>query len=117
MQNLKENYGILRIGSYVYANHFVCIRDNTKLAPCYISLINTHWGKAMTPLFDNHISYISERPIVNYKDIRSVPITQDEALYILEKLLDKDNQEIILKSQDSRSISSRLPIEIPLFTK
>ncbi|MGN8507051.1 hypothetical protein ACR9MS_00695 [Helicobacter pylori] len=50
-------------------------------------------------------------------DIRSVPITQDEALYILEKLLDKDNQEIILKSQDSRSISSRLPIEIPLFVK
>ncbi|GAA7720416.1 hypothetical protein HpCOL13_09750 [Helicobacter pylori] len=39
------------------------------------------------------------------------------ALYILEKLLDKDNQEIILKSQDSRSISSRLPIEIPLFVK
>ncbi|WP_375153424.1 Eco57I restriction-modification methylase domain-containing protein [Helicobacter pylori] len=117
VQNFKENYGILRIGSYVYANHFVCIRDNTKLAPCYIGLINTHWGKAMTPLFDNHISYISERPIVNYKDIRSVPITQDEALYILEKLLDKDNQEIILKSQDSRSISSRLPIEIPLFVK
>ncbi|EJB52222.1 hypothetical protein HPHPH28_1471 [Helicobacter pylori Hp H-28] len=55
--------------------------------------------------------------MVNYNGIGSVPITQDEALYILEKLLDKDNQEIILKSQDSRSISSRLPIEIPLFTK
>ncbi|WP_208364224.1 N-6 DNA methylase [Helicobacter pylori] len=117
VQNLKENYGILRIGSYVYANHFVCIRDNTKLAPCYISLINTHWGKAMTPLFDNHISYISERPVKLMPQEKYEPITQDEALYILEKLLDKDNQEIILKSQDSRSISSRLPIELPLFTK
>ncbi|MCQ2862245.1 N-6 DNA methylase, partial [Helicobacter pylori] len=154
VQNIKENYGILRMGSYVYADHFVCIRDNTKLAPCYISLIKTHWGKAITPLFDNHISYISERPVINYKDISQqgyklidirldgdieifdqidnenqkinrvnynhynsgfVPITQNEALYILEKLLDKDNQEIILKSQDSRSISSRLPIKIPLY--
>ncbi|WP_195741865.1 hypothetical protein, partial [Helicobacter pylori] len=54
---------------------------------------------------------------VNYNHYNSgfVPITQNEALYILEKLLDKDNQEIILKSQDSRSISSRLPIKIPLY--
>ncbi|AFI05263.1 Eco57I restriction-modification methylase domain-containing protein [Helicobacter cetorum] len=116
VQNFKENYGILRIGSYVYANHFVCIRDNTKLAPNYISTIKTHWDTEITPLFDNHISYISERPMKNTtKKQEFSPITKKEALYILGKLLDKDNQEIILNSQDARSISSRLPIEIPLF--
>ncbi len=117
VQNLKENYGILRIGSYVYWDHFVCIRDNSKLSPCYISAIETHWNTATTPLFDSHISYVSERPVKLTPQEKYEPITQEEALYILEKLSDKDNQEIILGSQDERSISSRFPIKIPLYEK
>lgn len=40
---------------------------------------------------------------------------EKEAIYILEKLKDKDVNEIIINSQDSRSISSRLPIKIERF--
>ena len=61
------------------------------------------------PLFDNHISYISE-VVLGKKEHRY--IDEKEAQYILNKLSDKDVQEIILNSQDNRSISSRLPIAL-----
>lgn len=112
VQSFDEFYGILRIGLYVYSDVFVCIRDNTKLSPKIITKIRTHWGELKTPLFDNHISYISE--VLNKKKKHERFITTDEAKYILEKLLDKDVQEIILNSQDSRSISSRLPIKLKI---
>lgn len=111
VQNFDENYGILRVGSYIWANEFVCIRDNTKLAPNHINTIKTAWGNKTTPLFDNHISYISE---VN-EDENKKYISKKEARYILEKLKDSDVNEIIINSQDSRSISSRLPIKIERF--
>lgn len=99
------------MGFYVWGDHFVCIRDNTKLAPNHIFQIKTHWNNAINPIFDNHISYISERK----EDKKVSFITKQEAEYILEKLENKDTQDIIMNSQDSRSISSRLPINIPLF--
>lgn len=112
VQSIDEFYGILRIGIYVYGDVFVCIRDNTKLSPNIITKIKTHWGELKIPLFDNHISFISE--IVNDKDEHVRYISFDEAKYILDKLLDKDVQEIILNSQDNRSISSRLPIKLKI---
>ncbi|WP_267524937.1 N-6 DNA methylase [Campylobacter sp. MG1] len=114
VQNFDEFYGILRMGIYVYSDIFVCIRDNTKLSPKIITKIKTHWGELKTPLFDNHISYISE--VLNEKKKHERFIVTDEANYILEKLLDKDVQEIILNSQDSRSISSRLPIKLKIMS-
>lgn len=111
VQNFDENYGILRMGSYTWAKNFICIRDNTRLAPNHISTIQTAWNKQITPLFDNHISYISE--VKCNKGERY--IDSKEAVYILNKLLDKDINEIIINSQDSRSISSRLPIELKLY--
>lgn len=110
IQNNKEYYAILRMGFYVWADNFVCIRDNTKLAPNYISFIQTHWGDKKTPIFEGHINYISEHT-VGKQDF----ITYDEAHYILNILKNKDNQNIILNSQDKRSISGRIPIDIPLF--
>ncbi|MBE6429541.1 MAG: SAM-dependent DNA methyltransferase [Campylobacter sp.] len=108
VQTLSENYGILRIGSYTWANEFVCIRDNTKLAPCHINSIATDWGIKTAPLFDNHISYISELSTGEYID-------SAEANYILNKLKDPDLHEIIINSQDNRSISSRLPVKLPKY--
>ena len=113
VQKFEENYGILRMGSYVWAKHFVCIRDNTKLAPTYIGEIKTHWNSLTSPLFDNHISFVSQ--VKEGKKERF--IDKDEALYLLSKLQDKDATEIIMSSQDSRSISSRLPIKVPILSK
>lgn len=107
VQNFDEPYGILRMGNYVWGDNFVCIRDNTKLAPNHIQSILTHWGVKKTPLFDNHISYISE--------VGSNKLNEVEAKYIMTFLNNKIIQNIIMSSQDGRSISSRLPIKIPFF--
>lgn len=112
VQSFNEFYGILRMGTYVYGKNFVCIRDNTKLAPTLFTKMKTHWKKLETPLFDNHISFISE-VLKGKKHERFIDLA--EARYILEKLSDKDIQEIILNSQDNRSISSRLPVNIKLY--
>lgn len=109
IQTFTENYGILRMGSYVWGKCFVAIRDNTRLSPCLVKTLRTHWGSLAVPLFDNHISYISE-VVLGKKEHRY--IDEKEAQYILNKLSDKDVQEIILNSQDNRSISSRLPIAL-----
>lgn len=96
----------------MWSENFICIRDNTKLEPTHFSLMKTHWDELKTPLFDNHISFISE--VLNHKKHERY-IDKREALYILEKLKNKDIQEIILNSQDNRSISSRLPVNIKLY--
>lgn len=114
VQTFDENYGILRMGHYTWGKEFVCIRDNTKLAPCHISTILTDWGKQITPLFDNHISFISE-VMDDKKGLQY--ISKAEAKYILSKLKNKDLNEIIVNSQDNRSISSRLPIKIARYKK
>lgn len=111
VQSFDLNYGILRMGSYTWGNNFVCIRDNTKMAANHITTIKTDWGTEITPLFDNHISYISEVETEHEKRF----IDGEEAEYILNKLKDKDVNEIVLNSQDGRSISSRLPIELKLY--
>lgn len=108
VQNFDENYGILRMGSYTWGYEFVCIRDNTCLAANHINTIKTAWNDEITPLFDNHISYISETTDDGYTQY----ISFAEARYILEKLKDSGVSEIILNSQDNRSISSRLPIKL-----
>lgn len=112
VQNFDEPYGILRMGDYVWSDVFLCIRDNTSLCPTIFTAIKTHWGDEIVPLFDNHISFISEI-YKNKKHLRFIDL--QEAKYILDKLLNDDAQMIIQNSQDSRSISSRLPIEIKLF--
>lgn len=113
VQNVAEEYGILRIGSYAYRQYFVCIRDNTKIAPNLITKIKTDWDTYETPLFDNHISYISEVE----RNKKVLGLDEDEAEYILKKLQKKEVQYIIMNSQDSRSISSRLPIKLKQMKK
>ena len=70
-----------------------------------MGVVQTHWGESVTPLFDNHINFVSE-VILSKNESRF--IDKDEAEYIVAKLKDKDINEIIINSQDSRSISSRL---------
>ena len=73
----------------------------------------TDWKKELTPLFYNHISYISE--VGDKKNLKY--ICKKEACCILEKLKDKDINGIILNSQDNRSISSRLPVKLSKYKK
>lgn len=113
VQSFDEVYGILRMGDYVWSDVFVCIRDNTNLCPRIFTTIKTHWEIELTPLFDNHISFVSE-VYKNKKHLRFIDIK--EAEYILSKLSDNDVKTIVENSQDSRSISSRLPIKIELYS-
>jgi hypothetical protein len=102
IQNTKEFYGVIRVGKYTYSDIFVAIRDNTKLSPCIVGKIKTHWGEYKNPIFDNHVSYVA---------VDSV----EEAEYLVNKLKDERIEKIINKIFDSRSIGARLPFNIPKY--
>ena len=108
VQNTQEFYGVIRVGLYTYSDCFVAIRDNTRLNPCIVRKIKTDWGEEKIPLFDGHISYISQRPDGKF-------INCEEARYIWKRL--KESEHIILKIFNSRSISSRLPVKLPIYEK
>jgi hypothetical protein len=102
IQNTNEFYGVIRVGKYTYSDIFVAIRDNTKLSPCIVGKIKTHWGEYKNPIFDNHVSYVS---------VESV----EEAEYLINKLKDEKVTKVISKLFDARSIGSRLPFNIPKY--
>jgi hypothetical protein len=102
IQNVNEFYGVIRVGKYTYSDIFIAIRDNTKLSPCMVSKIKTHWGEYKNPIFDNHISYVGVESI-------------EEAEYLINKLKDEKIEKIISKIFDARSIGSRLPLNIPKY--
>ena len=111
IQNTKEFYGIIRVGYYSYSDHFVAIRDNTKLTASYIGKIKTHWGEYKVPLLDNHISYISEKKGTN--DF----ISRKEAKYIINILNNKFVKYYVENSSDLRSIGTKFPIKITKYKK
>jgi len=102
IQNTNEFYGVIRVGEYTYSDIFVAMRDNTKLSPCMVSKIKTHWGEYKNPIFDNHVSYVS---------VESV----EEAEYLINKLKDDKVTKVISKLFDARSIGTRLPLNIPKY--
>lgn len=106
IQNTKQFYGVIRVGLYTYGKYFVAIRDNTELVANVIGNIKTDWGEEKTPIFDGHVSYISQKP-----DNRHF-ISKEEAEYIANELNKPEAKYIIENIFDSRSISSRLPIKI-----
>ena len=108
VQNTQEFYGVIRVGLYTYSDCFVAIRDNTRLSPCIVKKLKTDWGEEKIPLFDGHISYISQRPDDKF-------INCEEAKYIWKKL--KKSEHIVLKIFNSRSISSKLPVKLPVYKK
>jgi hypothetical protein len=102
IQNTNEFYGVIRVGEYTYSDIFVAIRDNTKLSPCMVGKIQTHWGEYKNPIFDNHVSYTG---------VESV----EEAEYLINKLKDEKVTKVINKLFDVRSIGTRLPLNIPKY--
>jgi hypothetical protein len=102
IQNTREFYGVIRVGKYTYSDIFVAIRDNTKLSPCVVSKIKTHWGEYKMPIFDSHVSYVA---------IKSI----EEAEYLANKLKEDKVSKLISKLFDARSIGTRLPINIPKY--
>ena len=110
IQNNKEFYALLRMGVYTFSDYFVAIRDNSKFLSCVISKIKTHWGSEITPIFDGHVSYISEK----IKGTSSY-ISLDEANYINAILNLKICETYIINSVSLRSIGTRFMIRIPKF--
>jgi hypothetical protein len=102
IQNTNEFYGVIRVGKYTYSDIFVAIRDNTKLSPCMVSKIKTHWGEYRNPIFDNHVSYTGVE-------------SAEEAKYLIYKLKDEKVTKVISKLFDARSIGTRLPLNIPKY--
>lgn len=99
IQNVKEFYGVIRVGYYSYSKYFIAMRDNTKLTSCIVEWIKTDWEEEKNPIFDNHISYVSLT-------------SKEEAEYLLNKLKEPKLKEIVKVIFDSRSIGSRLPFKI-----
>jgi hypothetical protein len=111
VQNTKKFYGVIRVGKYTFGNYFVAIRDNTKLVANVVGKIKTGWDEEKIPIFDNHISYISQK--LDGKTF----ISKEEAEYIASILNRPGVRLIVMRSVDSRSISSRLPIKIEDYDK
>lgn len=104
IQNVREFYGLIRVGKYSYSKYFVAIRDNTKLASCMVGWIKTEWGEEKNPIFDNHVSYVSLE-------------NEEEAKYLLNKLREPKLKTLIKILFDTRSIGSRLPFNIPKYKR
>ncbi|RLG11162.1 hypothetical protein DRN69_08105 [Candidatus Pacearchaeota archaeon] len=102
IQNVKEFYGVIRVGYYSYSKHFIAIRDNTKFTSCIVSWIETEWEEKKNPIFDNHVSYVSLD-------------TKREAEYLLKKLREPKLKKLVSVLFDNRSIGSRLPFKIPKY--
>lgn len=103
IQNVKEFYGVIRVGRYSYSKFFVAMRDNTKLTSCIVEWLPTYWSEEKkNPIFDNHVSYVP----VNSKE---------EAEYLVGKLRESKLKEIAKAIFDTRSIGSRLPFKIPKY--
>lgn len=110
IQNNKEFYALLRMGKYSFFDNHVVIRDNSKFVSCVISKVKTHWGTDEIPIFDGHVSYITE-----HKKGTSECITLSEANYI-NSILNLKVCELYIKSSfSSRSIGTRFNINIPLY--
>lgn len=110
IQNNEEYYALLRMGEYSFFEDFVVIRDNSKFVSCHISKIKTNWNTLVTPFFDSHVSYISEK--VRGKN---EGITFNEAKYI-NAILNMNVCELyIINSVSLRSIGTRFNIRIPKY--
>ena len=110
IQNNKEYYALLRMGEYSFFDNFVVIRDNSKFVSCHVGKVKTHWNDSVTPIFDGHVSYISERTRGG-----SQGISYDEAEYINAILNMKVCELYIINSVSLRSIGTRFNIRIPKY--
>ena len=110
IQNNKEFYALLRMGEYSFFDNYVVIRDNSKFVSCVVTKIKTHWGTDAIPIFDGHVSYISE-----HKKGTADSISLEEAKYI-NSILNLNVCELYIKNSVSlRSIGTRFNINIPLY--
>ena len=105
IQQKKIFYGVIRVGKYTYHDCFVVIRDNTKLVAQVVRKLKTDWGEEKIPIFDNHVSYLSE-------DINGKPLTCEKAEKIKNVLNDPAVRKFVEGYFDSRSIGSRIPVRI-----
>ena len=81
------------------------------MTACVVKKIKTHWGEYKKPLFDGHVSYISE------DQKKDDFITESEAYYISYILNLPEVKVFVENSTDSRSIGTKLPIKIENFDK
>ncbi|MDY4788172.1 MAG: N-6 DNA methylase [Bacilli bacterium] len=110
IQNNSEYYALLRMGNYSFLDFYVAIRDNSKFVSCIVGNIKSHWGEELKPIFDGHVSYISE-----HNKGTQEGITFDEATYINSILNLEICNYYIINSASLRSIGTRFMIKIPKF--
>ena len=110
IQNNEEYYSLIRVGEYTYADHFAVTRDNTSIPFTHISKVLTGWGKLESPVFDGHISFISQ-------DEDNRFISEEEAIYITAILNLQVVSDYILNSSSSRSIGTGFDIKLPIYDR
>ena len=110
VQNVEGFFGILRTGDYMFADNFVCTRDNTEFFATPVQKVETHWGEMITPVFDGHISYISVRD-----KAKNDFISEDEMLFITALLNSPFIKEFINNSSTGTSISTKFDVKLPIY--
>lgn len=111
IQSTNEFYGIIRTADYMFRDFFACIKDNGQLLCANVSKVTTHWGKSVTPVFDGHVSYISER-VINKK---ATPITEDEMYFIVGIMNCPDVKEYVESSSSEQSIGTKFDLNLPFY--
>jgi len=111
IQNVSQDFGLLRIGKYTFHENFVCCRNNTKWIASYANRILSPWNEKKLPLFESHISYISE-------DKMGISISKNEAYYITAILNSPIIKQFVENSNVARNYSfNNLSIFLPKYNE
>lgn len=108
VQNSSEFYGIIRTGDYMFNPNFVCIKDNSELIATPVTTVTTHWGEEVVPVFDGHVSYISETLAEN-------KISENEMYFLVGILNCPSVKKYIEASSSSQSIGTKFDVYLPQF--
>ena len=108
IQNTSEFYGIIRTADYMFRDNFVCIKDNGQLVATPVNKVKTHWGEDIIPVFDGHVSYISEK-------LNDTPISSDEMYFISGILNCPHVKKFVEASSSSQSIGTKFDINLPQY--
>ncbi|MES2643947.1 MAG: N-6 DNA methylase [Myxococcota bacterium] len=103
-----EPHALARVGRYSFARAWVAFRDNTRWGATVVTAMDTEWGGARLPRFQNHAVSMCERADGSW-------ITEDEAHYVCAALNAPLVARFLAASSDARSFKIRPPVRVPLY--
>ncbi|MDP2310890.1 MAG: N-6 DNA methylase [Pseudomonadota bacterium] len=103
-----EAHALARVGRYSFARAWVAFRDNTSWGATVVTEVDTEWGGARLPRFQNHAVSMCERADGGW-------ITEDEAHYVCAALNAPLVRRLLAASSDARSFKIRPPVRVPLY--